>query len=270
MMKLVCLAMMTGTGLVQSALGQVTLNNTFTITGVNGNNLGGVYTDPYIATVNNGIPLLVFCDDFTDNVSLPETWNANGTDLSAFNGSTPVSSVYFGIEGQNGQSFPDTINGVTYTQTQEYIAAAILVEQGLNSYQTDPQAANDYSFALWGIFDPGLLYAYQTSTTCTINANAEGCLHGNDLTNAQSDLTAALNLATTTYTTGSAYESATGSTVEIYSAASANGTVATGTRPQEFITVQMSEAPPLGVLAADLMGIGVLCYFIRRRMVASR
>jgi hypothetical protein len=261
--RLICLTLAVGTGL---AMGQVTTGNTFTITGVNGNNLGGVYTDPYLATINGtAISVPVFCDDFTDNVSVPETWTANETNLASFNGSTPVSSVYFGVEGQNGQLFPDTINGVTYTQTQEYIAAAILVEDGLNTYQNNATAANDYSFALWGIFDPTLLYSYQTSCS----PGSEGCL-STDLAAARSDLQAALASAAN-YATGQAYENQTGLNVEIYSAASANGTVETGNRPQEFITVTpVPEGPSFGTLAADFAGIGALCYFFRRRTITSK
>ena len=37
--------------------------------------LGGVYTSPYMATVN-GTATTIICDDFSANTSLGETWQA--------------------------------------------------------------------------------------------------------------------------------------------------------------------------------------------------
>src|ERR1700676_4440951 len=56
---------------------------TVTLTGVNGNYVGNVYTSPYFGTItdNNtgvtttGVPIV--CDDFTHNVYMGEQWSAN-------------------------------------------------------------------------------------------------------------------------------------------------------------------------------------------------
>ncbi len=45
-------------------------------TGVGGANLGGVYTYPYIFTVNS-TPMQLMCDTFDNEISSPETWTAD-------------------------------------------------------------------------------------------------------------------------------------------------------------------------------------------------
>jgi hypothetical protein len=48
---------------------------TLTLTGVNGQLVDGLYVSPYQATLEpSGITLPVFCDDFTDEVSVGQTW----------------------------------------------------------------------------------------------------------------------------------------------------------------------------------------------------
>jgi hypothetical protein len=246
--RIACLVLLTSSGFTASALGDVT----FEITSPTPNNLGGVYTDPYNALVN-GVSIAAFCDDFTDNVTPPQTWDALATNLSQINGST--STVYY-----DGPA-----------QLTDYIAAAILATESLPLYQSsnpsDIAEANDISFALWGIFDPTLLSSAYQSTYCGSHPGGEGCLSTADLTAAQNKLSAAL-AAAQMYSSGAAYETANGVNVEIYSATT-NGTTpeTDSSRPQEFITVQMAEAPSPGLLAADLAGVGMLAYFFRRRRV---
>jgi hypothetical protein len=157
------------------------------------------------------------------------------------------------------------INGFgPYSQTTEYIAAAILATESLPVYQTNSAAGNDLSFALWGLFDPTLLYSYQTGA-CHTNPSLEGCIDSTDLAAAQHDLTSALTTAAS-YSNGAAYE-ATGYNVEIYTATT-NGTSPQpdSSRPQEFITVvPMSEAPAPAQLAVELSGLAAIAYFFRRR-----
>jgi hypothetical protein len=50
--------------------------DTVTLTGVGGNNSGGVYTVPYYMSVNGGATQVVMCDDFTHDVQVGESWNA--------------------------------------------------------------------------------------------------------------------------------------------------------------------------------------------------
>src|SRR3954471_23958660 len=47
-----------------------------TLTGVGGNNSGGVYTVPYYMSINGGTSQVVMCDDFTHYVQVGESWNA--------------------------------------------------------------------------------------------------------------------------------------------------------------------------------------------------
>jgi hypothetical protein len=259
--RLAFLTFVSALGFAQLTWGDVS----FTINGVNGNSLGGVYTDPYSASINGGASVAAFCDDFIDNVSVPETWTATDTNLSQFDGSTPVTTVLFSVNGGNTYTFNSLPPRppITATQTQEYIAAAILAEEGLNTYATDSAAANDYSFALWGLFDPSLLASTDSP---------DGSISPTDLQIAQQDLLDALILAKTQYTSGQDYENKTGLTVNIYTPTSWDGQTPgpINTRPQEFITIRMDESPSFGIYAADLLGAGMLCYFFRRRIVASR
>jgi hypothetical protein len=224
----------------------------FTITSSTSNNLGGVYTDPYNALINGVTSLPAFCDDFSDNVSPPQTWTALVTDLSQFSSGTTVSSVYY-------------TTGALADQTQDYIAAAILAAKGLQYYQTNPAIANEISFAEWAVFDTALLSpSYQT------NCSGEGCLGASDLTAANQYLSDALALAAT-YTTGAAYELASGNHVLIYTP-TLDGTSPQGTgtrRPQEFITVTMPEPSSPSLLALYFLGLGCLVFFCRRRVVRA-
>ncbi len=236
-MALLCLA--------STAFGQTVQ---FEITSPNPNNLAGVYTDPYNAVVAGTTSIEAFCDDFSDNVTPPETWSALTTNLSQFTSTPPpVSSVFY-------------TTGAAANQTQDYIAAAILASEGLQNYQSNPAVANDISFALWGVFDTTLL---------ATNCNADGCLSSADLTAAQGYLTSALASAAT-YSSGAAYEQATGNNVEIYSATTdgTNPQLPGSTRPQEFITVvSMDEPASPALLGLNFLGLGLLLFFFRRRSV---
>jgi len=44
------------------------------LTGVGGNNEGGVYTVPYYLSINGGANQVVMCDDYTHDVVINETW----------------------------------------------------------------------------------------------------------------------------------------------------------------------------------------------------
>ena len=114
---------------------------TVTLTGVNGNYVGNVYTSPYYATITNnstgvtttGVPII--CDDFLHNVYIPETWTAGVhtfADLSAarFHGLTPAATL------------------------QMYDEAAFLTDKYILSSSATPTQQEDASFALWAIFTP--------------------------------------------------------------------------------------------------------------------
>jgi hypothetical protein len=205
--------------------------------------LDGVHTDPYNALVN-GTPIVAFCDDFTDEVTPGQNWSTLATNLSQFpSTSLPVSTVYFKT-------------GTGATQTQDYIAAAILASEALQSSTSNRGMTDDISFALWGVFDPTLL------------PQNDAGLSSADLTAAKGFLSSALAVAAR-YQTGAAYEQATGDIVEIYSATRGKKSeiLQTGkSRPQEFITVvSMDEPPSPAILGLDFLGLGILVVFFRRR-----
>src|SRR5579872_1176977 len=139
-----------------AAMGQQVV--TFGITSAGPNNLAGVYTDPYNGVVCQSgqpncnsvqnTPLLAFCDDFFDDVNPPQYWQAFSTDLALLPGE-PSTTVYYSTGG--------TFNGQTFTETQGYVAAAILAIDSLQARQiNDVNTENVLSFALWSIFDANI------------------------------------------------------------------------------------------------------------------
>jgi hypothetical protein len=70
------------------------------------------------------------CDDFYDNVSVGETWQATITDLSSGN-----------------------VNGTMFGNLTKYEEAGYLLLQ-MKSYNSDQWA--DINLAIWEIFDPGI------------------------------------------------------------------------------------------------------------------
>jgi hypothetical protein len=219
----------------------------FGITGAGPNNLGGVYTDPYQISVNGDSSLLGFCDDFTDNVYPPQYWTALVTNLNEI--PTNPTTVFFG---------DGIIDGTHYTELARYIAAAIIATDSL-THLADVTRANDDSYALWAVFYPALLTdSYQASCS-------EGCLSAGDLAAARTTLQGALTAATE-YSSGAAYEKASGSDVMIYTATIDGSTPSSApNRPQEFITVRMAEAPSTALLAMDFSAVAGLALFFRRR-----
>lgn len=120
---------------------------TFNLTGTNsGASIGGVYTSPYFAQITTGattVSTAAICDDFTDDSYLGETWTADVTSLSSLN--TQNSTVLW-----HGTSW----NGTQLTQAQEYMAVAILTEDLLPIYSTQPAIAGDYGYAIWALTFP--------------------------------------------------------------------------------------------------------------------
>jgi hypothetical protein len=266
--------------------GQPTVGFGITGPGANSYNLAGVYTDPYqgclgCTSSNPGTALpQIFCDDFTDDVTPPEYWTAYETSLSAFNGSN-VSSVYYSRTVTQGTVFSalpnnlltgaantawNTLATTGVSQTTAYIAAVILAAQSITAGNTltgtaRETAQNDLSFALWGIFDPTLLDDASSS-----HAGQYGTMPSTDLTNAQTELENAL-VAASPYTSGAQFTLNTGISATIYSASS---WPSSNTRPQEFITVSMAEAPTPAVLVSYLLGIAVMGLIYRRRQSRVR
>ena len=137
-----------------------------TLTDSGNNTLGGVFVNPYTATIG-GVSTQVICDDFHDDAYVGETWTANVTTFA--NLATANPPVLWGD------------NLLLYEQgawlSLQLLAAA-------NANQTT-QAA-DISFALWALLDPG--------------DNPLGRLSGTDLSNAQTLLSQAQALTQSSFT----------------------------------------------------------------------
>lgn len=116
-----------------------------TLTGVgNGYVMGGVYTSPYVATID-GVSTYVICDDFTTDVWINDTWEANQYSLSEVTSSGP-------------QKFT-TPDWSPYTIQEEYDAAALLAEDVMAN-MFNATLAGEYSYAIWTIFDPAAINGY--------------------------------------------------------------------------------------------------------------
>jgi hypothetical protein len=127
------------------------------LTGVgNGTVLGGVYVNPYNATVN-GTPTVVICDDFAANSYLDETWTAN---VSTF---ANLSQTKWGAG-----------------MAAQYYQAAWLTLQLL---QPGVSTANQgfISYAIWSLFTPtaadGLTASQKTAVQAWVTAAASQSLN---------------------------------------------------------------------------------------------
>jgi PEP-CTERM motif len=109
------LTMLTGSAFADS-------NVTMQLTGVGGNNGGGVYTYPYDFTVN-GTPTSLICDTFDNEVYVGETWTATVSDLLSGAG-------LFGVN------------------TQKYEAAGLIFKSILSGTVD----ATEGNWAIWGLF----------------------------------------------------------------------------------------------------------------------
>jgi hypothetical protein len=96
---------------------------TMTFLGPAGNNSGGVYTYPYLFSINGGAPVGLICDAFTNEVTAGQTWTATVTNLS------DAAGMFAG-------------------QTQNYLAAGLIFADILD-HKIDPNTGN---WAIWGLF----------------------------------------------------------------------------------------------------------------------
>jgi len=221
--------------------------DTFTITGANPNNysMDGVYVSPYQGTVTNGSnPVysgLVICDDFTDEVTVPETWQAEPSTVGA-GGATN------GLFESSSYSYTLLGNTFSYSGAQGYNAVAWLADQLITNgnYNNQIQAA-ELSFAIWTVFDPGAIN-YVTGIGALTQSQVENQVVA-DIKTAFSD---------------GAY---TGPTVSVWTPTSWAGDPS---RPQEFLTVQTPEAPILANLAVDLTALLGAIFVMRRRQLRTK
>jgi hypothetical protein len=125
------------------------------LTGAQGSSLNGIYTDPYYGdigpagltspaqfTAQNSFAASIYCDDFYDNVSTGQVWQARVTNLGSLSLNSPDSTLMF--------------DGSSTSQAAHYMAAAWLAEQIGGGKLSSSQAELD-SYALWYLFDPSAL-----------------------------------------------------------------------------------------------------------------
>jgi hypothetical protein len=224
---------------------------TFDLTGVEGAVLAGVFTSPYYGSVGGGTTIPVICDDFSDESYVPEDWTAYVTPVSGLTSSTTDSY----LKWLNTPGSTITVDSYSLSQATAYTVAAVLATDILTS-AAGSSVQQDYSYALWELFDP---------------SDAEGQLAGytSDLTNSEAYLNNAVTYVENNNIMPSAYANVT-----IYSYDSAFGTSCGGGScpppPQEFISVNVAEAPPLAesVLYFLLVG-GSFLFFGRRRILRA-
>jgi hypothetical protein len=128
-----------------------------------GANLGGVYTGPYIATINNGVTTIstpVVCDDYADESYLDEPWTAASTSLAS-------------------------LTGTKWSSATDYDEAAWLIEQLFNP--ANSAQSSDIQYAIWGIFDSQALANIQGSDY----QNAEGWLNQAEISSNYTSIDAA-------------------------------------------------------------------------------
>lgn len=130
------------------------------LTGLNNASLNGVYTEPYNAQIGpagltsasqfsstNSEPAAIYCDDFYDDVSMGQIWQATVTNMSALSTTSLNTTVMFN-------------NMTPATEAADYMAAAWLAEQIAAQNQSTPAGqltAGQESYALWYVFDPAAL-----------------------------------------------------------------------------------------------------------------
>ena len=225
-----------------------------------GANLAGVYTSPYTGTINGGPTTNVICDDFADESYVPETWTAYQTSLSSL---TSSADPYLNWQTSTFSQ------ASSLTQTQDYQVAAILAIKILQA-STGSTQQKDLSFALWALFDP-----YGNGNPSDPGALGQLSAYGDtsDINAAIADLNAAIGDLTTGINGQSVSSYLSNYNVTIYSWDKAAGapTGACGgpcPAPQEFITVTAPEASTPVVLAADLLGLGIIG-LLRKRILRN-
>jgi len=143
------------TGLILSGLGLTAFGQgtpvTVSLTNVNGDpivSVGGetVYAGVYGGTSNlAGANPGIICDDFNDEVSVPQSWSATAYNVSTLGTSTPISDVLFG----------SGTTGYANVGISGYAEIAYLVNLSFNSSGNSTLQGN-ISEAIWAITDPGL------------------------------------------------------------------------------------------------------------------
>jgi hypothetical protein len=212
------------------------LADTLTLTGVNpaGTNLGGVYTGPYVATINGVSDIMVICDDFQTHTSLNQLLTVTETKVSDLTGPDPNQVVKFDRDSASDQQ-------------ADYMTAAYLATQMIavdQSTMAGRLQASLLNYAIWFLFYDQAL---------------------NGLTGSQQ--TTAMGFLTDAQTVTSSY------TVDMYSNVSI-WTPTPNSAAQEFISVRLPnnvvrvpEPSMSELLAFNAIVLGALGWFLRRRGV---
>jgi hypothetical protein len=244
---------------------------TFDLTGTNnGANMGGVYTSPYFAKITTGtttVSTAAICDDFSDDSYIGETWTADLTQYSALNTSTNSSLNNSTVLWQ-GTTWQGTPTPTILTQAQEYMAAAILTEDLLPIYSTNPTLAGEYGYGIWALTYPSTLPADQSpqhyldagvwsTVEALVNTAVAEATGSNPAYNSLSDYS---NVQIYSYDSGA-------------SLAAGQPTGCGGTcppPPQEFLVVGMPEPSLDRSLLFYFSAFACLIVFFRRRIPGRR
>jgi PEP-CTERM motif-containing protein len=123
-----------------------------TFSGVNGINDGAYYVSPYMGIMTaNGQSSLVtlFCDDFNNEVTWNQTWQANVTPLS----SGDLSNTRYGNSHDVALLIGTNPYYATYSPAQLYAQAAWLTSQFGQYLFADPGQVIALQYAIWDLFD---------------------------------------------------------------------------------------------------------------------
>ncbi len=155
--------------------------------------LGGVYTSPYQFQINGATtPILALaCDDFTTDISIGLSWYANVNTLAAVTPIGPQKFTGLSLNVYDAGEVIATSTGDVYPATTDYTprnvsasaayaAAGYLVYHLLfdSSVYSDASMSEDYSYAIWEIFDPdaylgGLLSRQPLNATEIADVNTD-------------------------------------------------------------------------------------------------
>ena len=222
-----------------------------------GPSLDGIYINPYTALVGapgqttapiNGVSTAVLCDDWTANV-YPTTppWQATVTDISQLYGETSPSET---VKFDNPDS-PTITNATAAQQQNDYTVAGWLAIEIVQAQQANNQTLEgQLSYALWLNFDPTDPASYLSGMGATTDLNA-----------AETDLSNARTYVSNNGLNPGDFEATTGYDLTIYTSVPKGYT-------QEFLSltpVSAPEASAAAVLAADLIGLFGVVFFLRRR-----